>query len=397
MTAATFGGSAGRTRSFGKLGEIDWGFTLLLCVIAGIGAMILYSAAGNRWTPWANAHLIRFAGCVVLMLALATLNLRIWHTLAYPVYGVGIVLLVAVALLGHSALGAQRWLKIGPVTLQPSEIVKIGLVLALARFYQGLSAKEARWSWKLVAPAAMIGVPMLLVAHQPDLGTALLIAFTGAAIMFLAGLTWRVIAVAVVGAAAAIPVFVQFVLKDYQRDRILTFLHPEQDPGGDGYHILQSKIALGSGGLLGKGYGLGTQSALNFLPEKHTDFIFSTLAEQFGFVGSVVVLGLYAAVIFGGLRTAFASHSHFGRLCAAGVTATFALYILINAAMVMGLAPVVGVPMPLLSYGGTVMVTVMIGFGLVQSVRVHRYTEIVGARGRLPWAKRRDRMEAEAR
>ena len=396
MAAVTsFGPAAERSGVLGKLREVDWGFCALLAIIGAIGALILYSAAGNSWDPWADNHLIRFAGCFVILLVLATLNLRVWHSLAYPVYVVGVLLLVAVEVLGHTALGAQRWLKLGPLTLQPSEIVKIGLVLALARYYQGLSAKEARWSWKLAVPAMLIGVPTVLIAHQPDLGTALLTAFTGAAIMFLAGLTWRVIVPAMVAAGVAVPVFVEFVLKEYQRNRVLTFLHPEQDPGGTGYHIMQSKIALGSGGLLGKGYGLGTQSALNFLPEKHTDFIFSTLAEQFGFVGSVVVLALYAAVIFSALRTAFLSHSHFGRLCAAGVTATFSLYILINAAMVMGLAPVVGVPMPLLSYGGTVMVTVMIGFGLVQAVRVHRYTEIVGGRTGLPWAKRKDRVEAE--
>lgn len=382
MTASAMTRPGERERITTKLAELDWRLSLLLVAIAGLGALILYSAAGNRWV-WADAHMIRFGLCFVLMLGLALLDLRVWFALAYPIYGIGLLLLFAVPIVGHHALGAQRWIKLGPVQIQPSEIIKIGMVLALARFYHGCSAKDARWSWKLIFPAGMIGLPMLLVAHQPDLGTALLIAFTGAAIMFLAGLTWRVIAAGALAAVAAVPIFVQFVLKDYQRDRILTFLHPEQDPSGDGYHILQSKIALGSGGLLGKGYGLGSQSALNFLPEKHTDFIFATFAEQFGFVGCVAVLGLYTAVIFSALRIAFLSHSHFGRLCAAGVTATFALYILINAAMVMGLAPVVGVPMPLLSYGGTVMVTVMVGFSLVLAVRVGRYAEITSGKGSL--------------
>jgi rod shape determining protein RodA len=201
--------------------------------------------------------------------------------------------------------------------------------------------------------------------------------------MMLAGLSWRVIAAGAVAALIAIPPFIMFVLHDYQRNRILTFLHPEQDPSGDGYHILQSKIALGSGGLLGKGFGLGSQSQLNFLPEKQTDFIFATLAEEFGFVGCFGVLFLYGAIIFMALRIASISHSHFGRLAAAGVTATFALYVMINGAMVMGLAPVVGVPMPMLSYGGTVMLTVMVGFGLVQAVRVHRYTEVTSGKGSL--------------
>jgi rod shape determining protein RodA len=310
------------------------------------------------------------------MLALALVDLRVWFALAYPVYAAGFVLLLAVEAVGRTALGATRWLELGPISIQPSEIMNIGLVLSLARFYHGLSAEDAKLSWKLLIPAGLIGAPMLLVAHQPDLGTAVLLAATGAAVMFMAGLSWRVLAVGAVGALAAIPPFVLFVLKDYQRDRILTFLHPEADPSGNGYHILQSMIALGSGGPLGKGYGLGSQSQLNFLPEKHTDFIFATFAEEFGFVGCFVVLVIYGVLIAMALRTAHVAHSHFGRLAAAGVTATFALYILINGAMVMGLAPVVGVPMPLLSYGGTMMVTVMIGFGLVQAVRVHRYEEM---------------------
>ena len=214
-------------------------------------------------------------------------------------------------------------------------------------------------------------------------GTAILLAATGGAVMMLAGLSLRLIAVGLVGAMAAAPAFVLFIMKGYQRDRILTFLHPENDPSGSGYHILQAKIALGSGGILGKGFGLGSQSQLNFLPEKQTDFIFATLAEEFGLVGCVSMLLLYAATIIIALRIASLSHSHFGRLSAAGVTATFAFYVMINGAMVMGLAPVVGVPMPLLSYGGTVMLTVMIGFGLVQSVRVHRYSEVTSGEGTL--------------
>jgi rod shape determining protein RodA len=254
-------------------------------------------------------------------------------------------------------------------------------VLALARLYHGASASRARLSWWLLIPAAMIAMPVLLVAKEPDLGTAILIALTGATIVLLAGLSWRIVAAGVLAVVAAAPVAYFFVLHDYQRERITTFLNPESDPSGSGYHILQSMIALGSGGLLGKGYGLGSQSQLNFLPEKQTDFIFATLAEEFGFVGCISMLVLYAAVIFMALRTSYLSHSHFGRLAAAGITATFTLYVLINGAMVMGLAPVVGVPMPMLSYGGTVMVTVMMGFGLVQSVRVHRYAEVTSGKG----------------
>lgn len=366
-----------------KLPEIDWRLILILCAVCGIGCMTLYSAAGQNWNPWADRHLMVFGVCLVMTLVLSLVPLRLWFIMAYPVYAVALALLAAVTVVGHSAMGAQRWLHVGPIGVQPSEVMKIGLVMALARFYHGVSAKDAVWSWKLLFPAALIGMPFVLVAKQPDLGTALLIAFTGAAVMFVAGLTWKALAAAAVAGVAAVPVFVKFVLKDYQRDRVLTFLDPEADPSGTGYHIMQAKTALGSGGVLGKGFGLGSQSHLNFLPEKHTDFIFATFAEEFGFVGCATLLILYAAIVLICLRIASLSHSHFGRIAACGVTATFSLYILINAAMVMGMAPVVGVPMPLMSYGGTVMVTVMVGFGLVEAVRVHRYDEITSGKGTL--------------
>jgi rod shape determining protein RodA len=372
-----------RDRPIIKFTEIDWTLCLVLALIAGAGALMLFSIAGGSWEPWADKHLLRFGIYFILMIVLALVDLRVWFSLAYPIYGVGLLLLVAVALVGDSSLGAQRWLALGPVRFQPSEIMKIGVVLALARYYHGLSADSARLSWKLLIPAALIGAPVLLVAHQPDLGTAMLIALPGLAVMVLAGLSLRLIVVGAIGVLAALPPFIFFVLHDYQRNRILTFMDPEKDPSGNGYHIMQSKIALGSGGLLGKGWGLGSQSQLNFLPEKQTDFIFATLAEEFGFVGCVSVLFLYGVAIFMALRIASISHSHFGRLSAAGVTATFALYVLINGAMVMGMAPVVGVPMPMLSYGGTVMLTVMVGFGLVQAVRVHRYTEVTSGKGSL--------------
>jgi rod shape determining protein RodA len=381
MTVSALTRPGERDRLTVKLTEIDWLFVLVLCLIAGAGSLMLFSIAGSSWTPWAAAHASRFGICVVILIALAMVDLRVWFALAYPIYGLGVLLLIAVELVGDIRLGAQRWLSIGSFSFQPSEVIKIGIVLALARLYHGVSAERARLSWWLFIPALMIAVPVLLVAHQPDLGTALLIAMTGGAIVVLAGLSWKIIATAVAGVLAVIPPYVIFGMHDYQRQRVLTFLDPESDPSGSGYHILQSMIALGSGGLLGKGYGLGSQSQLNFLPEKQTDFIFAALAEEFGFVGCASLLILYAAAIFMALRTSYLSHSHFGRLAAAGVTATFTLYVMINGLMVMGLAPVVGVPMPMLSYGGTVMLTVMIGFGLVQSVRVHRYSEVTSGKG----------------
>lgn len=384
MSFASLASRAERGRLVDKVLQVDGVFCLALILIAGAGALMMFSIAGSSWEPWAANHLTRFGIAFVLMVALAVIDLRVWAAVAYPLYAVGLILLIAVEFIGDVRLGAQRWLDLGPLgSFQPSEIMKLGLVLALGRFYHGLSAERARMSWWLLIPAAMIGAPTLLVAHQPDLGTAVLLALTGLSVVVLAGLSWKIIIAGAGLVLAALPPFILFVLHDYQRQRILTFMNPESDPSGTGYHILQSKIALGSGGLLGKGYGLGSQSQLNFLPEKQTDFIFATLAEEFGFLGCTAVLILYAGVVFMSLRTASLAHSHFGRLTAAGVTSTFALYVLINGAMVMGMAPVVGVPMPLLSYGGSVMLTVMIGFGLVQSVRVHRYTEVTASKSSL--------------
>lgn len=381
MTSSAISRPGERDRLPVKVSQIDWRLAGLIFLIGGAGTMMLYSVAGESWAPWAANHAVRFGAFFVMMLGLSLVDVRWWYAAAYPVYAVGLLLLIAVELVGETRMGATRWLDLGFTSLQPSEIMKLGIVLALARWYHGASAQEAKWHWKLIIPAAMIALPVVLVAHQPDLGTSLLILFTGVAIMFAAGLSWRIVLTGVAGILVIAPMMYFFVLHDYQRRRVDVLINPEADPSGAGYHIAQAKIAIGSGGLLGRGYGLGSQSQLNFLPEKQTDFIFPTLAEEFGFLGAFFVLALYGGIIAISLRIASLSHNHFGRLAAAGVTATFALYVLINGAMVMGLAPVVGVPMPLLSYGGTVMLTLMIGFGLVQSIRVHRYLELPKSRG----------------
>jgi len=381
MTSSALTRPGERDRLVVKFSQIDWALTAVICLIGAASGLMLYSIAGGHWAPWAASQMGLFGLCVAMMLALAMVDLRVWFTLAYPLYAISLLLLVAVMLVGHHSLGATRWLAIGRFHFQPSELMKIALVLALARFYHGLSAQNARLSWWLLIPAAMIGVPVLLIDKQPDLGTAVLLAGTGAAVVILAGLSLRVLGLLTVGVIAVAPIYYKFLMKGYQHDRILTFLHPENDPSGKGYHILQAKIALGSGGILGKGFELGSQSQLNFLPEKQTDFIFAALAEEFGLLGCGSLLLLYGAAVIIALRIANISHSHFGRLAAAGVTATFALYTLFNGASVMGLAPVVGVPMPLLSYGGTVMITVMVSFGLIQAVRVHRYTEVTSGKG----------------
>ena len=383
MTGSALTRPGERDRLSVKLGEIDWRLVGFLAVIAGTGAAMLYSIAGGHWQPWAADHLIRFGLLLIAMLVLAMVHPKWWFHGAYPLYGfvLFLVLLIEFTPLGYTAGGAKNWLNLGFIRIQPAEFMKLGLVLALARWYHSHSAKEARWSWKLIFPAAMIGVPSVVVAAQPDLGSAMVIALTGGAVMFMAGLSWKVIAAGAAAAVAFVPPFVMFGMHEYQRNRVLTFLDPTQDPSGTGYNIIQSKIALGSGGLLGRGYGLGSQSQLEFLPERETDFIFSTVAEEFGFVGSFTLLACYLAVIIISLRIASLSHSHFGRIAAAGMISFFALFVLINGAMVMGMAPVVGVPMPLLSYGGSSMMTVMIGFGLIMSTRVHRYAELPKGQG----------------
>jgi len=364
-----------RERYDNKLMEIDWGLVTLLCALASISIVILYSVGGMKWDPWAYKQLIFFVFALTLMVIIAVLDLRIWLTTAYFIYGVSLLLLILTAVVGDVRMGARRWIDFGPISLQTSEFMKLAIVLALARFYHDCSAQEASFSWKLLIPTAMIGLPVLLVLKQPDLGTASLIALTGLAIMIVAGLNWRVIAFGLGSVLVAAPLVFPH-LHQYQRDRILTFLNPEADQSGAGYHIIQSKIAMGSGGLLGKGLGLGSQSQLNFLPEKHTDFIMAAAGEELGFIGSFGILVIYALVIYMALRISLLSHSHFGRLAAAGVIATFSAYVMINGAMVMGLFPVVGVPMPLMSYGGSAMLMIMFGFGIVQSVKVHRYQEL---------------------
>jgi rod shape determining protein RodA len=383
MTASALTRPGERDRLSTKFTELDWRLVALLCMVAFVGTAMLYSIAGGEWQPWAIKHAIRFGLLLVVMLALAMLHPKWWFRAAYPLYAVLLLLVLMIEFtpLGYVAGGARNWLNLGFIRIQPAEFMKLGLVLALARWYHSHTAQEARWSWKLLIPAGLIGIPFILVAKQPDLGSAMIIGLTGGAIMVLAGLSWRVIAAGAVAAAAIIPPFVMFGMKEYQRNRVLTFLSPESDPSGTGYNIIQSKIALGSGGVLGKGYGLGSQSQLEFLPERHTDFIFSTVAEEFGFVGSFGILACYVAIILISLRIASLAHSHFGRIAAAGMTSFFALFVLINGAMVMGLAPVVGVPMPLLSYGGSSMMTVMFGFGLILSTRVHRYAELPKGQG----------------
>jgi len=363
-------------RSFrGKLYEINWAFVLLLLLVGLIGVGMLYSVEGGAWNPYASRHALRLGIGLLLMLVVAVFPPRFWMGIAYPAYLGALILLIGVELFGVTAMGAQRWIDIGPIRMQPSEIMKIALVLALARYYHDLPEEKISSLGGLILPALMIALPMGLIIKQPDLGTSLLLAATGVAIVFMAGLSWKVITGAGVLGAIGGAFFFQYGLQDYQRQRVMTFINPEDDPMGSGYHILQSKIALGSGGMTGKGYMQGTQAHLNFLPEKQTDFIFTMLGEEFGFIGGLAVLGLYALILANCLLIANACRSVFLRLVVMGVATTFALYVFINVGMVMGMLPVVGVPLPMISYGGTVMLTVLIGMGLIISAHVHRDAE----------------------
>ncbi|MBX3492191.1 MAG: rod shape-determining protein RodA [Parvibaculum sp.] len=358
-----------------KLAEFNWGFLLLLVLIASIGFAMLYSVAEGSFSPWAFRQALRFAAGVCILLIAAMIDLRMWMRLAYPLYGVALAMLVAVEVVGMTGMGAQRWLNLGFVQIQPSEIMKVTLLMALARYFHGLTLDEVSRLRNLVIPVALVAAPVGLVVLQPDLGTAILLTASGAILFFAAGLRWRYFILSGAIVLAAVPV-VWSRLHDYQKNRVFTFLDPERDPLGTGYHILQSKIALGAGGVFGKGFMEGTQSQLNFLPEKHTDFIFTMLGEELGLAGGLVLLTLYFIVLMFSLNVAMQCRNQFGRLLAIGVSMTFFLYVFINTAMVMGLLPVVGVPLPLVSYGGTAMLSLMFAFGLLMSVHIHRNVEI---------------------
>jgi rod shape determining protein RodA len=358
-----------------KVRGIQWGLVLLIAAISGIGFAMLYSAANGNLQPWASRQMTRFALALVPMIAVGLIDMRYWYRSAYWIYGVALLLVVAVDLRGIAGLGAQRWITLGVFQLQPSELMKIALVLALARYFHGLSTENVGRLIHLVAPALLIVAPAALVLKQPDLGTATMLLATGIVLLFLGGVRLWVFGVGILAAGAAAPI-AWSLLRDYQKTRLYTFLDPDRDPLGAGYHILQSKIALGSGGLFGKGFLAGTQSHLSFLPEKQTDFIFTMVAEELGLIGGLALLALYMLVLVYAFAIALRSRSQFGRLLGLGIAVNFSLYAFINMAMVMGLIPVVGVPLPLISYGGTAMVTAMLGFGLLMNVGIHRDVRI---------------------
>ncbi|MDP7343519.1 MAG: rod shape-determining protein RodA [Alphaproteobacteria bacterium] len=368
------GGRAGMSL-LQRLLQINLILVLLICLPALVGFAMLYSAAGGEMEPWAARQIIRFGFGLVIMFGVALVDIRFWLKSAYFIYAGAFALLIGVELIGDAAMGAQRWVNIGPLQLQPSEIMKIAMIIALARYFHSVAIEDIKRISVLIPPLVLILAPAALVLRQPDLGTAGLLAVSGTMMLFLAGLRLWKLGVAFAGLLGAIPVAWQF-LREYQKTRILTFINPESDPLGAGYHILQSKIAFGSGGIFGKGFLAGTQSHLNFLPEKQTDFIFTMLAEEFGLAGGIALLLLYFALIAYASAISLRCNSQFGRMLGMGIVTTFFLYVFINMAMVMGLVPIVGVPLPLISYGGSAMLTLLFGFGLVLNIYIHRDVQI---------------------
>lgn len=358
-----------------KLRLMNWGLVGLIALIGLIGVALLYSAGGLSWQPWAEAQLVRFVAGFVAMLLIALVDIRFWLRAAFPLYAIMFLLLIAVEIKGHIGMGAQRWINLGFFVLQPSELMKLTLVLALAKYFHGLDLDEIGRPAMLIPPVLMVLAPVGLVLLQPNLGTATLLSLASAGLFFVAGVRWWKFALVIAIVGVALP-YAWEHLHDYQKARVLTFIDPDADPLGAGYNIIQSKIALGSGGLFGKGFGQGTQSQLQFLPEKHTDFIFVVLAEEFGLVGAVFLLALYFILIGYGYMIAFSSRSQFARLAAFGLTTTFFLYVFVNVAMVTGTIPVVGIPLPLVSYGGTATLTLLLGCGLLLGLSIHRDVRI---------------------
>ena len=361
-----------------KILFINWGLVALIIGAAASGFVMLISVAGGSLDPWASAQMQRFSIGLVAMFVIAMTPIWIWRNVSVPIYVIALLLLLLVEFLGSTGMGAQRWINLGFINLQPSEVAKIALVMLMAAYYDWLpSDKVSRPFWVLV-PLIFISLPVLLVIQQPDLGTSILLLLSGITVMFLAGVHW--IYFGTVMALSTGLVLALFksrgtewqLLQEYQFLRIDTFLNPDSDPLGAGYHITQSKIALGSGGWTGRGFMEGTQSRLNFLPEKHTDFIFTTIAEELGFIGTISILAIYVAIIIFCLFSALRHKERFSSLLSLGLTVTFFLFFAVNMSMVMGLAPVVGVPLPLISYGGSAMLVLMGAFGLIQSAHVHR-------------------------
>ena len=362
---------------FSKILHMNWAIVFLVTAIAVVSCVMLYSVGGS-FSKWADPQLKRFGVTFLMMFVMAMIPIWFWRNMSFLAYGIALLLIILVSLMGSMGMGAQRWIDLGFMKLQPSELAKLGIVMALAAYYDMLPAQKVSRPVWVALPLLLIALPVGLVLKQPDLGTAILIMLSGGTVMFLAGVHWAYFAtVLATGTGTVLAVFKSRdtpwqLLKDYQYKRIDTFLDPSSDPLGAGYHITQSKIALGSGGVSGRGLTQGTQSQLNFLPEKHTDFIFTTLAEELGFVGGISLLVIYVLILVFCLISAIEAKDKYSSLLISGIAMTFFLFFAVNMSMVMGLMPVVGVPLPLVSWGGSSMLVLMAGFGLIQSAHVHR-------------------------
>jgi len=354
-----------------RLAEVNWFIVGITSLIAVMGFAMMVSAGGGEFAPFAWPQVSRFVFAFVLMLVLATMPMRLLMDYAYVVYFFCLLVLVGVDIMGHIGMGAKRWISLGGMNLQPSEFMKLAVILVLARYFHQLPPEDIRRPTFLLPPILLIILPAILILRQPNLGTTTILCSVGAIMFFLAGVQKRYFIGAMMAGLSALPVVWHF-MHDYQKRRVLTFLNPDHDPLGAGYNILQSMIAIGSGGFFGKGYLQGSQSQLNFLPEKHTDFIFTMLAEEFGFFGTIILLGLYGVLLASAMAVAMRSRSTFGALVASGVAALLFMHILINCAMVMGLMPVVGVPLPFMSYGGSIMVSAVLAIGLLLNAYTHR-------------------------
>lgn len=358
-----------------KIPTLNWKLISLILIVAITGFFMLYSAAGGNLQPWLAKQLLYFGIFFPIMLLIAITDIRFWFQTAYIFYGIALLLIVAVDVMGHNSMGATRWFKIGGIAIQPSEIMKVCMVFALAKYFYNIEAENIEKTHYVIVPILMIAVPAFFIFDQPDLGTATILILVGISILFVAGIKmWKFIAVGISG-LVAIPLLWFFVLYDYQKKRVLTFINPSNDPLGSGYNIIQSKIAIGSGGFLGKGFLNGTQGQLEFLPEKQTDFMFTMLSEELGFVGSVFTITMYILIIYIGTKIALKTKHQFGKLLAIGVVNILFIHMFVNMAMVMGLIPVVGAPLPLISYGGTITATMLIGFGLLLNVDINQDLE----------------------
>lgn len=376
MTFLNSGINNSRVSITERLDQLNWILISLVLALAMIGFLMLYSAGGGSFYPWLIRQLSFFAIFFPIMLGIAIIDIRIWFKAAYFAYAFALLLVIIVDISGHNALGATRWFRIGPLTIQPSEIMKVCLVWALARYFYDVDAEEVGRIKYLIIPILLIAVPAFFIFHQPDLGTATILLLVGISILFIAGAKmWKFI---VVGAAglAAIPFLWMFVLYDYQKQRVLTFLDPNNDPLGSGYNIIQSKIAIGSGGFIGKGYLNGTQGQLDFLPEKQTDFIFTMLSEELGFVGSIATIVLFCTIILVGHSISMRINHQYGKLLTMGIVNIFFIHMFINIGMVTGLIPVVGAPLPFISYGGTITASMLIGFGLLLNADLYKNTNL---------------------